>query len=284
MSKNHCELRSKAKRATRGSHEAAINQVLRRSSWFYRESVQTLGLTFADVLFGPAYSIHFLVLLQELAWHISIIQVVDQGATMLENLEHLQTILIFACTQHQRHLADKVQLEVARLAIQRLGYDSWASHREDIPLKDTHFWGLLNTALRNAYIASALSEGPSGARFNGVDCQPQIQNDLAIAVSKALAACGYELCDGVIQKQGEPTFADFMCHKVCRVSTETSPELQTLIRKRRNDYNPIHYEARLSFYDDYWVALGLALGDWNLLIVERWERRIGLVGGDPVET
>jgi hypothetical protein len=68
------------------------------SRYQYDERIEKLGWMLADALFGQEYPIHFLVLLQELAWHISVFQVVHQPITMLKNLRHLQDVIILART------------------------------------------------------------------------------------------------------------------------------------------------------------------------------------------
>jgi hypothetical protein len=87
------------------------------SHYRYDERSGKHGLMLADALFGQEYPIHPLVLLQELAWHISVSQVVHHPTTVLRNLRHPQDIISLAYTQ-QRDVADAIQIEVTRLAVQ----------------------------------------------------------------------------------------------------------------------------------------------------------------------
>jgi hypothetical protein len=147
------------------------------SHYRYDERSGKHGLMLADALFGQKYPIHPLVLLQELAWHISVSQVVHHPTTMLKNLRHTQDIISLAYTQ-QRDVADAIQIEVTRLAVQELGYDDWDSLRADYPKSGYLSWELLSQALERAY--SVLT--PLAKRFQAEN--GTLQDDFATAVSK----------------------------------------------------------------------------------------------------
>jgi hypothetical protein len=238
----------------------------------YERRIETLGLMLADALFGQKYPIHLLMLLQELAWHIIVFQVVHQSKTMMKNLVHFQDVIDFVRTQQQRDLAKVMQLESARLAVQKLGYDSWDILREDNPKGGCPFWVLVSQARERVYSVLTPSGEPSQARNS------TLQDDLAMTVSKAHVTCGYELGDGFIQKRGAPTFVNSICDRVYRVCIESSPDLQVLMRKGRNDYDPNSRIATKWWSEDYMEALDRSHGPWSLWVVGIWKRRIGLVG------
>lgn len=242
------------------------------------EDSETLGLMFADALLGPAYPVNVLVVLQELAWLLCWFEFTQRRSDILDGYKNLQQFLCLARTPEQRRLAEIIQLEIARLAIHKLGYGSWDSLRRDISAEPfvASFWEHFDTAVKKAYGTSLPLWGPPGlSRAFSSESHRLMQEDLVTAVNTAIAACGYDIRDGYITKPEGPSFRDLLDNKVCHWATnETNPQLCTLMHRRRDAYRQKVHEARSVFYNEY----ATALGSWDFIVAGKWETRVGLGG------